>query len=97
MGLLTKPNPQSLGIVPATYKGNVMTGTERMEAVVSAIESGKTVIFSTYTRAIEVSPKTLAKWRKNGHELFRADEKHLWMASGKSWTCMDYCRITVHE
>jgi len=72
-----------------------MTPSEKLSGIMDALESGRTVFISTHTHTTKVNLKALNKWRKAGYELFKASSKSLYMASGRKFVCIDYCRITV--
>ncbi len=55
-----------------------MTGYDRLEKVLEKVEAGYTVYFTTYTRSIPVNKKTLARFEKAGHALFKASKNQLW-------------------
>lgn len=66
-----------------------------LDHILSALNSGKTVYISTFTRCTKVTPKIFKTWNDRGLELFKSDGKHTWMASGKNFVCIDYCKISV--
>lgn len=74
---------------------NKMNADERIEKIVNAIESGKTVRFETHLRVTPVNLKTLNKFRAAGYELFKAQGDSVMMRNGKRWECVDGCRVTV--
>lgn len=73
-----------------------MTPTERLQWIRDHIDNGRTIVIATAFRAIEIAPKTWARWEKSGAPLFKATAKSLYIARGKSWDCIDYCQITAH-
>ncbi len=73
-----------------------MNAVEKMNKIVDAIKSGKTLVFSTYIKCISISPKAFAKWEASGYPLFKVSGNSLMMASGKKYNCIDYCKITIH-
>ena len=73
-----------------------MTPTEKLAIIEGKINEGKTIYINTYTSSTVISPKTYAKWVKSGHPLFKATEKSLYVARGKSFDCIDYCSIQAH-
>lgn len=73
-----------------------MTATEKLDRINELIGMGKTLIFSTYLKHAQVSPKAAATWKKNGWTMFKVSGNNLFMASGKKFVCIDGCKITVH-
>ena len=73
-----------------------MTGTEKIDKIIETIKAGYTVYFTTYTnRSYSVDAKVLRRFEKAGHELFKTNSKdNLMMLNGKSYVCMDGCKIT---
>lgn len=69
---------------------------EKIESLLEHIKNGKTVVISTHTKATQITPKTLAQWEKSGHTLLKAAGNNMYMASGKSFVCIDYCNISIH-
>ena len=72
-----------------------MESKEKLSKIIEALESGKTLFFSTCLKHIKVTPKTYKKWQKSGYELFKADSKSVYIAEGKKFSCIDGCKITV--
>jgi hypothetical protein len=71
-----------------------MNTEAKIAKIIETIESGKTVYFATPLRAYAVNLKTLNKFRKAGHDLFKASGTSIMMMSGKSYLCVDGCKIT---
>ena len=71
-----------------------MTAADKIKKIISTIEAGNTVSFTTYLRSYPVSLKTLNKFRDGGHVLFKANGNSIMMLNGKSYICMDGCKIT---
>jgi len=72
-----------------------MNSKDKVQAIIKALESGKTIFVNTYTRSTKITPTTFKKWNAAGHTLFKADDKSMYMASGNKFVCIDYCQITV--
>ena len=73
-----------------------MNKIEVMNLIIETLESGKTVMFTTYGRAIKVTPRNYKAWVKRGDQMFKATEESLYIRSGKGWDCANGCKITVH-
>ena len=71
-----------------------MNAAEKIQKLISLIEGGKTVTFSTATRHTQVNLKALNKFRAAGYDLFKSDAKSMYMMQGKNHVCIDYCKIT---
>ena len=67
-----------------------------MEAkLLEHIRAGGTINIINYAKHIKVTPKVLARFEKHGQKVFKTDSKgSLYIARGKAWDCIDYCRIT---
>jgi len=74
-----------------------MTAQDKHDAIIAAIESGKVVTVSTYTQSRAIYFKTLKKFREAGIPLFKVSDDSLYMARGKHYDCIDYCKIQVWE
>lgn len=72
-----------------------MTAQERLTKIEGLLKSGTTIYISTCLKSICVTPKTMEKWKKLGIPLFKASEKSLYVARGKNYDCIDYCKITA--
>ncbi len=64
---------------------NGSAGAGALNFINATLASGRTVHISTMTRVTAVSPKTAARWAKNGHELFKVSNGDLFIASGRSF------------
>jgi hypothetical protein len=73
-----------------------MSATDKMTKIIETIKSGRTLVFSTHLKHVQVSPKTLAKWEASGHNLFKVSGNSVFMARGKNYDCIDGCKITIH-
>jgi len=73
-----------------------MTTQEKINKIIEIIESGRNVYFTTYiNKTTVVSKRTLNRFRKAGHELFKAQGNSIMMLNGKKYICMNGCKITV--
>lgn len=73
-----------------------MTKGERMfHWINERIAEGRTVYVTTALKATKVSPRTVASFKKDGHEVFKLAGGSCYMARGKAWDCIDFCRITA--
>lgn len=59
------------------------------------LAAGRTIYVSTYTRSVKVTAKTAKAWADKGHNLFKLSGNSAFMARGKSWDCIDFCKITA--
>lgn len=73
----------------------MITATEKLENIVLALESGKTVYVCTCTKQTKVTPKIFASWVKDGLKLFKVSGNSLYMARGRSFDCIDFCTIVI--
>jgi len=71
-----------------------MTPAERIKKIIGLVESGKTLYFSTPYRSIIVTPATLRRYKASGRTLFKSDKASSYIASGRSFLCIDGCKIT---
>jgi len=74
-----------------------MAPQDKVNKLIELLQSGKTIHIHTCTRVTEITPKTYKRWAKNGHVLFKADDKSVYMANGNKFVCIDYNPITVVE
>ena len=74
-----------------------MTATEKLDLITSALDLGKTVYLTTYTRATKITPKNAMRWNAAGRPIVKVsrDGSSLWLASGRSYVCADLCGIVV--
>lgn len=72
-----------------------MKASEKLEAIERALDSGRTIYVSTYTNHTKITPKSAAKWADAGMDLFKVSGNSLYMAAGKRFDCIDYCKISV--
>ena len=60
---------------------------KKLAEIIRALDSGKTVMVSTYTKATQYTAKHKS--------MFSASKTGLYVQHGKSWVCIDYCKITI--
>lgn len=72
-----------------------MTAAEKIAKMLEVIRSGRSIYIRTYTRAVKITKRDLARFEAGGHTLLKADDKSMYLASGKKFVCIDYCAITV--
>jgi hypothetical protein len=72
-----------------------MKAQERINKILNAVESGRTVYFSTPLRVWPVNLKTLNKFKSAGYDLFKVQGDSVMMRNGKKWFCVDGCKVTV--
>jgi len=72
-----------------------MTAQEKLTAILTAIQSGRTIYVSTMTRATKIRKADVAKFDKIGRPLFRVQGNSLYMSVGKRYDCIDYCQVTT--
>jgi hypothetical protein len=74
-----------------------MTKAEKLlKAINEALNAGKTVTFTSYMKAIKVTPRVAKSWAKDGLDLFRIEGDHVCIASGKSFVSVMGCKIVAH-
>ena len=71
------------------------TAASRHAALDQALAEGRTVVIRNCLHNWKVTPATAKRWAKAGWQLFKHDDKHLYMASGKQFLIIDYCQIDV--
>jgi len=64
-------------------------------ALEAALTAGCTVYVCTYTRATKITPACYARWQASGRPLFRASMSGAYMASGRTYVCIDYCSFRI--
>jgi len=69
----------------------------KIDSMLAAIESGSVVYISTHTRSTKINKAALDRWTKAGLELLKASGESMYMASGRKFVCIDYCKITISE
>lgn len=75
----------------------MMTAADNLAGITSALALGHTVHIVTETRSTVITPATARKWAAKGLTLFKATPSGLWMASGRKFVCIDYCKIVIQE
>lgn len=68
----------------------------KVDWILKAIASGKTLYIQTYTRTISVNARAVASWAKAGRAVLKdgkGDEKGFYIGRGKRY---DYVPNTVH-
>lgn len=70
------------------------TAQQKLDKINEALAEGATIYFSTMTRHYKITQKTVARFAKAGMPLLKVSGDSLYMASGRSYLCMDYCGIT---
>ncbi len=72
-----------------------MTGKEKAATIIEKIEAGFTVTISNHLRAWHLDLKILNRFRSAGHELIKGKGNSLYLARGRHFDCIDYCKITL--
>ena len=76
-----------------------MESKTAFEFINKHIADGKTIFVRTHTRAIEVTPKTVKRFEKANHPLFKMNSANeLLMAEGKRYVCLatpDLCMVGI--
>lgn len=72
-----------------------MTAPERLQSWLDAIANGSTLYVATYTKCWKIDSKVVAKFAKAGSPILKAKGDSLYMASGKSYVCIDYCGVRI--
>lgn len=73
------------------------TAADKLAWINTAIAAGLTVYFRSYTHAYKVDRKTVARFAKAGVQLLKVSGGSLWMASGRSYLCMDLSGISIRD
>lgn len=71
-----------------------MTAKEKLEKMVSLINSGKTIYIHTHTKIIKINKKISDKFTEE-HPVLKATEKSLYVSAGKKYDCIDFNTVTV--
>lgn len=72
---------------------HAMTAQEKLNKVNEMIAMGYTTYFCTAYRAIKVTGRTVANFKKAGRDLFKVSGNSLYMSAGKRYDCVDFCSI----
>lgn len=72
-----------------------MNAQEKFDWIINNLEQGKTVYIQTFTHNIKTTPSNFHRWKGLGKDLFKVKNNDLWMASGRSYVCINYCGITI--
>lgn len=64
-----------------------MTAAEKLNWIIDKLDKGMTVYFTTHLRSVAVKAKHKS--------MLKATSKSLYIQRGKSWDCVDYCKITA--
>lgn len=70
-----------------------MSAKEKLEKLMSLINSGKTIYIHTQTKVIMINKKIADKFTAD-HPVLKATEKSLYVSSGKKYDCIDFNVIT---
>ena len=70
---------------------------KKLEWIKDKIEEGLTVYVTTHLKSTAISPRTWGCWAEHGNTLFKLSEDNtsLFMARGKNYDCIDYCKISA--
>lgn len=60
---------------------------KKLNAIVKALNSGHTVMLSTYAKHTQYTKKHIG--------MFKATKSGLYVQQGKNWVCVDGCKITA--
>ena len=71
--------------------------TETFNQIEQKIKEGWTFQICTPYRVTEINPKTLAKWEKSGHKLFKnkPEEDGFYVARGKGFDYVIPCSVSL--
>lgn len=72
-----------------------MTPEKKLEWINERIAEGMTVYMATYTQVRSVKASTVRAFARADAELFKISGKSLYVARGRSWDCIDGCKITA--
>lgn len=73
----------------ANRYGRWATARRAYAEIVAALQAGKTVVISTYTKAW--------KFDKRHVDFFRATRNGLYMRRGKQWDCIDFASVRIYS
>ena len=68
---------------------------ETLAKMLDALATGKTVRVATAWRVTDITPKIAKKFADAGFPVFRASDKSVYMAVGRRYDCIDFCKIDV--
>ena len=71
------------------------TAAETLAWMLDALATGKTVRVATAWRVTDITPKIAKKFADAGCPIFRASDKSIYMAVGRRYDCIDFCKIDV--
>lgn len=70
-------------------------GQKIFDWINARLAEGMTVLITTYTHQTRISPRTAKSWAKDGLDLFKVQGESCFIARGKSWDCIDFCKISA--
>lgn len=73
---------------------NEMSATDKIKKLLEVIANGKTLYITTYTKSTKITAKTVSKFAALGIPVLKAKNNSMYMASGKNFVCIDYCKFT---
>ena len=74
-----------------------MTAKEKYTAIMNALQNDCVVTVSTMTTTRALYFRTLKKFMEAGVPLMKVSDNSLYLARGKHYDCIDYCKIQVWE
>lgn len=69
----------------------------KLEWIIEKLNTGFTVYVSTYLKSWEITKKTYDKFESLNFPLFKVNKDSIFMASGKKYVCIDYCKISARK
>lgn len=66
-----------------------------LEAITTELEMGGTVYICSAARHIKITPQNYRKWKEKGAAMFRIQNGHLCVATGRRWDSIMGCEIKV--
>lgn len=73
----------------------IFVARKKLAWINERIEEGRTVFVSTYGKHTKITAKNVAAFKAAGAEMFQATKTGLYIARGRNWDCIDYCKITA--
>ena len=69
---------------------------DTLKRIISHTNNGGTVFICTHLRAVKINKNVVSKWEKSGYDLFKIKNGSLFMARGKNFDCIDFCKIAFN-
>lgn len=73
----------------------MITADDKIKTILELLKSGKIVYISTPLKSYKITQKDVDKFDKTGKPLLKASEGSMFLAVGKRYVCINYCKFTV--